>query len=84
MLIDETLQAYLAGSKIWGDFGEPWDTAIGVNYFPFGATNKQYGRQVRLNADAMYTENSAIGNGSIPYSVGGTGWIFGLSAELWF
>ena len=84
MLIDETLQAYLASSKIWGDFGEPWDTAIGVNYFPFGATNKQYGRQVRLNADAMYTENSAIGNGSIPYSVGGTGWTFSLSTELWF
>jgi hypothetical protein len=84
MLIDETLQAYLAASKIWGDYGEPWDTSIGVNYFPFGATNKQYGRQVRFNGDAMYTENSAIGNGSIPYSVGGTGWTFSLSAELWF
>jgi len=84
MLIDKTLQTYLSASKIWGDFGEPWDTSVGINYFPFGASNNKFGRQMRFNADAMYTEDSAVGNGSIPYSVGGTGWTFSMSAELWF
>ena len=84
MVIEETLQAYLVGSQIWGDYGDPWDAVIGLNWFPYGVKNKKFGRQVRINTDAQYTSDSPIGNYSLPYSVGGHGWTYTMSAELWF
>ncbi len=84
MVLEETLQVYFVGSQIWGDYGDPWDAVIGLNWFPYGAKNKQFGRQVRINTDAQYTSDSPIGNYSLPYSVGGHGWAFTMSAELWF
>ncbi len=34
MAIPKTLQLYLAGSKINGQYGNPWDTRVGMNWFP--------------------------------------------------
>ncbi len=34
MFMPRTLQGYIASSKIYGEYGNPWDTAVGVNWFP--------------------------------------------------
>ena len=84
MILEQELQMYGIYSKIWGEYGDPYEATVGFNWFPFGAANPKYGRQVRINADAQYTDLSPIGNYSLPYSVGGHGWVYGVSAELWF
>ncbi len=33
MVILKTLQAYVQSSKIFGEFGDPWDITLGVDYF---------------------------------------------------
>ena len=68
MLKPDYWQAYLSGSKIFGEFGDPWDLAL--TYFPFGH------KEVRINGQALYTDRSAVGYTAIPYVVGGTGWTF--------
>jgi len=82
MVLDKKLQAFVIGSQIYGDFGDPWDTALGVNWFPI--QTKGFERQFRINADAQYTSQSPIGNLSLPYTVGGSGWTYTLVAELFF
>jgi hypothetical protein len=77
MLIDRRLQMYLVGSKVLGGvYGGPWDTRLGVNYFPW--TN----RVLRWNTQAMYLSKSPVGYTSLTYNVGSTGWIFNTDFEL--
>jgi hypothetical protein len=78
MFVPKTLQGYLAGSKIFGEYGEPWDTAIGVNWYPF----KQ--RLLRVNGELLYMKDSPIGYSSIPYQVGGDGVVFHTNLEMKF
>jgi hypothetical protein len=78
MLKPDYLQAYLSTSKIFGEFGDPWDFAVGLTYFPFGY------KEVRMNAQALYTDRSAVGYTAVPYAVGGTGWIFTVDVGTWF
>ena len=78
MLKPAYLQAYLSASKIFGEYGDPWDLAAGLTYFPFGH------KEVRMNAQALYTDRSAIGYDAVPYVVGGTGWIFTVDVGTWF
>ena len=78
MLKPDYWQAYLSGGMIFGEYGEPWDIAAGLTYFPFGH------KEVRMNAQALYTDASAVGYTAIPYQVGGTGWIFTLDVGTWF
>ena len=78
MLKPEYLQAYLSGSKIFGDYGDPWDIAAGLTYFPFGH------KEVRLNTQALYMDRSAVGYTAVPYVVGGTGWVFTVDVGTWF
>ena len=35
MLVPRVWQIYLSGSKIFGEYGDPWDVALGVNWFPY-------------------------------------------------
>lgn len=74
MVVPKVLQAYLSGSKIFGEYGNPWDLALGVNLFPFDR------KEVRFNLQALYMDRSAVGYTSVPYLVGGTGW--GFSTDL--
>ena len=76
MLKPQTWQLYLGGSKIFGDYGNPWDAMVGMNYFPFKA------RQFRVNTELMYVDRSPVGNQTLPYAVGHKGPIFHISAEL--
>ena len=78
MFVPKTLQGYVAGSKIFGEYGDPWDTAVGVNWYPFGH------RLVRVNGELLYMKDSPIGYSSIPYQVGGDGTVFHANVEMKF
>ncbi|HKO45288.1 MAG TPA: hypothetical protein VJU84_18590 [Pyrinomonadaceae bacterium] len=78
MVIPKSVQAYMGFSKVFGQFGQPRDFRFGVNYFPF--KNKV----VRWNTEALYLHDSPVGYTSVPYPVGGQGWIFHSSWELAF
>jgi len=67
MLIPRTLQAYVSGSKIYGEFGNPYDVAVGVNYFPFKR------RDLRVNVMGLWVKNSPVGYTAYPVPVGGNG-----------
>jgi hypothetical protein len=82
MLIPKTLQLYPAVSKVFGEYGDPWDVTLGVNWFPFKA--EKFERAFRINAEAVYLRNSPTGNNTVPYIVGGNGVVYTLSAELTF
>ena len=82
MILKHKLQAYIVSAKIWGDWGDPWDGAIGMNWYP--VRKEKFQRQFRINADAQYTSQSPIGNLSLPYTVGGRGWTFCVNTELFF
>ncbi len=78
MLKPNYLQAYVSGSKIFGEYGDPWDAAVGLTYFPLGR------KQVRINTQALYMDRSAIGYTAVPYVVGGNGWVFTADFGTWF
>jgi hypothetical protein len=72
------LQAYAGHSKIFGQYGNPWDFRFGMNWFPF--KNKV----LRWNTEALYLFKSPVGYTSVPFAVGGNGWVFHSSLELAF
>lgn len=78
MVVPQTWQVYLSGSKISGEYGDPWDAAVGVNWFPYES------RQFRLNGEIMYLVDSPVGNASVPYQVGSNGVVYYTSAEMRF
>jgi hypothetical protein len=78
MLVPKTWQLYLSGSKIYGEYGNPMDLGLGVNWFPYKS------RQFRLNGEALYLDRSPVGNLSVPYIVGGDGVVYYANAELRF
>lgn len=78
MFIPEYLHGYVAGSKIFGEYGDPWDTAIGINWYPL------HQRLVRVNSELLYMKDSAVGYSSIPYQVGGKGLVFHTNLEMKF
>jgi hypothetical protein len=78
MLLPETLQVYVSGSKIFGGYGDPWDARVGVNWFPFR------NRSFRWNNEVMYVADSPVGALSLPYQVGARGPIFLSTLELNF
>ena len=40
--------------------------------------------QLRMNAQALYMDRSAIGYTAVAYVVGGTGWVFTADVSTWF
>jgi len=78
MLLPKTLQAYVAGSQINGQYGDPWDVSIGANWFPFQR------RELRLNTQFLYLDRSPVGNTASPFTVGGNGWVFTTDVMLSF
>jgi hypothetical protein len=78
MLLPKSLQAYLSGSKIFGEFGDPWDVAVGLNWFPMKR------RELRVNVQGLYLEDSPVGYASVPFIVGGNGWVFTTDVMLNF
>lgn len=78
MLIQKKLQAYASGSYIVGEFGMPADVAVGLNWYPFGR------REFRINTQALHLSRSPVGYASVPFALGGTGWVFTTDFALAF
>jgi hypothetical protein len=78
MLVPKKLQAYVGHSRIFGDYGNPWDFRAGANFFPFKS------KVVRWNNEALYLRRSPVGYTSVPFAVGGNGFVFHSSFELAF
>jgi hypothetical protein len=78
MVVPKTLQAYIGHSRIFGQYGNPYDFRVGANWFPY--KNKV----LRWNNEALYIFHSPVGYTSVPFAVGGTGWVFHSSLELAF
>jgi len=78
MAIPKTLQFYAGGSTVFGKFGNPYDTRVGLNWFPW--KNKV----IRVNNEFLYLYRSPVGYSSVPFAVGGTGLVFHSNLELAF
>lgn len=78
MLIPKQLQLYVSGSKIFGEYGDPYDVAVGVNWFPF--VRKEF----RINAMGLYVNRSPVGYSAYPVPVGGDGFTFITDFSLVF
>lgn len=78
MLKPKALQLYAGYSKIFGNYGNPWDFRTGLNFFPF--RNKV----VRWNNEALYLYKSPVGYTSVAFPVGGHGWVYSSTVELAF
>jgi hypothetical protein len=78
MLLPEKLQVYASGSKIFGEYGDPWDARVGVNFFPFE------NQGIRWNNELIYVHDSPVGALSLPYLVGSHGLIFHSNFEIFF
>ena len=78
MVLPDSVQAYVGHSRIFGQYGRPWDLRFGVNWFPF--KNKV----VRWNTEGLYLYKSPVGYTSVPFAVGGRGMVFHSSLELAF
>lgn len=78
MVIPKTLMLYASGSQIFGEYGDPWDLALGVNYFPFQR------RDLRVNVMGLWVKNSPVGYTAYPVPVGGNGFTFVTDFSLAF
>ena len=78
MAIPETLQVYVGGSKVFGEYGKPRDFRAGVTFYPWK------NQVVRWNVEVIDLNRSPVGASSLPYSVGMSGPVFHSSFMLWF
>jgi len=78
MLMPKSLQGYIAASKIYGEYGDPYDFSVGLNWFPLQE------RLFRLNTEVLYLKNSPVGYSSVPFAVGGNGTVFHANLEVYF
>ena len=70
MIKPETVQAYVSHSKVYGDYGDPWDARVGMNWFPWKTES------ARWNVEYIQLHRSPVGGLSLPYTTGGTGPLF--------
>jgi hypothetical protein len=78
MLVPRTLQAYISGSHISGEYGNPWDARVGLNWYPFR------NRGIRWNNEVLYVDDSPVGGLTLPTQVGAEGAIFYSTFEVFF
>ena len=78
MITPKILQAYLGYSYINGEYGNPSDLSIGVNWFPFKR------KEMRVNVQGLYLDDSPVGYSSVPFAVGGNGWVFSTDVIVAF
>ena len=78
MALPRTLMVYMGTSRVFGERGEPFDTRLGVTWYPYKD------RVVWWNFEYLYTKRSPVGGASLPYIVGGNGDTFYSSFVLNF
>ncbi len=78
MVVPKSLQVYVGGSKIFGKYGNPWDSRAGLNYYPFK------NRILWWNNEMIYLSRSPVGYTSVPFAFGGKGWVYDSNLVLNF
>lgn len=78
MLLPKSLQLFGTGSVVFGEYGEPWDASVGLNWYPLRR------QEFRATFETIYLDESPVGYASIPYVVGGKGPVFVTNLELIF
>lgn len=78
MIIPKTLMVYVSGSKIFGEYGNPYDIAVGLNYYPFKR------RDMRVNLMGLYVNRSPVGYTAYPIPVGADGFTLVTDFSLAF
>ena len=78
MLIPKTLHPFAAGSRIFGDYGNPWDLHAGFNWYPWKTEG------IRVNLEYIQLHRSPVGALSLPYPVGGNGPTFNANLMVTF
>jgi hypothetical protein len=78
MAIPKILQAYVGGSQLFGQYGDPWEIRGGANWYVFKE------RGIRVNGEWMYVKGSPVGYTAYPYPVGARGTVFHINLEMNF
>ena len=78
MVLPKTLQVYLSGSEILGNYGNGSDVRAGANWYVFRE------RGVRLNVEWIHLNKCPVGYTAVPYVVGGNGDVFHANLEMNF
>jgi len=78
MVIPKTLMVYLGAAKIFGEYGDPSESRIGVSYYPWK------NQVARWNTELINSNDSPTGGLSLPTTVGGNGPIFYTNFEVSF
>lgn len=72
------LELYNAITYVWGEFNNPWEVAVGANYYPKDTRNW------RLNMMINHIEQSPVGSQFGYYTQGQTGETIALSTDILF
>ena len=78
MAVKNILQLYLAGSQIFGNYGNPSEFRVGGNWY----FTKQRG--LRINGEYINVNHSPVGYTAYPMPVGANGSIFHINLEMNF
>jgi hypothetical protein len=79
MVVPKALQAYAAGSAIFGDrYGDASEIRAGLNWYFVKE------RGLRFNVEWLHLNNCPVGYTAVPYPVGGNGDVFHSNLELNF
>lgn len=78
-VVPQRWEVYGRGSYIWGDYRDPWDAALGVNFFPFPGN-----RQIRMNGDLAFIYKTPVGSPTYPWQVGMEGTALNAALEVLF
>jgi hypothetical protein len=63
---------------VFGQYGDSWDVSIGLNWYRFAR------RSMWVNAQGICLRNSPVSSLSLPYVVGGNGWLFNTDYVVTF
>jgi hypothetical protein len=78
MIVDRKLQAYGTYSLINGQYGDPSEYTLGLNWFPFKT------KAFRVNGEYINVKRSPVGYLSYPTVVGANGSVFMVNLELFY
>jgi len=78
MVVQKTLQLYLSGGQIFGDYGDASEVRAGGNWYFLKE------RGLRVNAEFLHLNKCPVGYTAVPYPVGGNGNVFHVNLEMNF